>query len=301
MTVRAKRLPAGPRLSREVIERRILGVAKWSMIAFFVTVCGFPFYYMVVLSFRSIENLARNPGAIGVDLSLVTLEPYLQVLRSVDDGGQGFLTFLRNSSLIAVVAVVASLSIAVLGAYAVSRLRFSGRRTISAVFLAIYLFPAILLAIPLFVLFTRLGMRGSLVGLMIVYASQTIPVTIYMLKQYFDTVPESLEESATLDGATRFQILQRIVLPLARPSLMATGLLTFMIAWNEFLFALLFLVDRRDRWTVSLGLAQLSGSIEVATTTLLAGSVILTIPVVVLFFLTERLLVGGLTVGAEKG
>jgi multiple sugar transport system permease protein len=134
-----------------------------------------------------------------------------------------------------------------------------------------------------------------------VYASQTVPVTIYMLKQYFDSVPVSLEESAAIDGCNRLQILRHIVLPLARPSLMATGLFVFMIAWNEYLFALLFLVDRRSRWTVSLGLSQLSGSIEVAPTVLMAGAVILTIPIIVLFFATERLLVGGLTAGAEKG
>ena len=288
-------------MSREVFETRLLIVGRWVAIAVFVIVCAFPFYYMLVLSFRSIENVARDPGNIGLSLDLFTADPYLEVLKSVDDGGQGFLRFIANSLLIATVAVITSMLIAIPGAYAVSRLRFFGRRTISALFLSVYLFPAIVIAIPLFVLFTRIGLRGSLAGLMIVYASQTVPVTIYMLKQYFDTVPKSLEEAATIDGASRFRVLTRIVVPLAMPSIMATGLLTFMIAWNEFLFALLLLADTPERWTVSLGLAQLSGSIEVAPTTLLAGSVILTIPIIVLFFLTERMLVGGLTAGAEKG
>ena len=289
------------RWSRETVENNILGVLKWVTIAAFVVVCGFPFYYMLLLSFRSIESLARDPGRLGIAFEELTAGPYREVLTSVEDGGQGFVTFLRNSGVIAVSAAAISLLLAVLGAYAVSRLRFTGRRTISAMFLAVYLFPATLLAIPLFVFFSRLGLRGSLFGLMIVYASQTVPVAIYMIKQYFDTVPVSLEESAALEGANRLQILRKVILPLALPSIMATGLFVFMIAWNEFLFALLFLVDRRERWTVSLGISQLAGSIEVAPTVLLAGSVIVTIPIIILFFATEKMLVGGLTAGAEKG
>ncbi|TWH32004.1 multiple sugar transport system permease protein [Isoptericola variabilis J7] len=122
-----------------------------------------------------------------------------------------------------------------------------------------------------------------------------------MLRNYFETVPVSLEEAAAIDGATRGQVIRKISIPLAMPAIVSNALFIFMIAWNEFLFALLFLVERRDRWTVSLGLSQLSGSIEVPTTVLMAGSVILTLPVVVLFFFSERYLAGGLTAGAEKG
>ncbi len=158
-----------------------------------------------------------------------------------------------------------------------------------------------MLAIPLFVLFTRIGLRGSLVGLVIVYISQTVPVAIYMLRNYFETIPRSLEEAAAVDGCSRLRILWSVSLPLAKPAIMATSLYVFMIAWNEYLFALLFLVENRSRWTVSLGLAQLSGSIEIPTTVLMAGSVILTLPILILFFLSERLLTEGLTAGAEKG
>jgi multiple sugar transport system permease protein len=288
-------------LTREVVETRVLGVLKWVAIAFFVVITIFPFYYMVLLSFRTIENLALQPGSLWVPLKEVTLGTYRSVLRSTDAGGQGFLLLLRNSGLIAIGSVVVTLLVSIPGAYAVARLEFFGRRQVHALFLAVYLFPAILLAIPLFVFFTRIGLRGSLLGLVLVYASQTVPVTIYMLRNYFETVPVSLEEAAATDGYSRLQIIRKISLPLAKPAIMASGLFVFMIAWNEFLFALLFLLERRDRWTVSLGLSQLAGSIEVPKTVLMAGAVILTIPIVVLFFLTERLLVEGLTSGAEKG
>ena len=124
---------------------------------------------------------------------------------------------------------------------------------ISALFLAVYFFPSILLAVPLFVFFTRIGLRGSLVGLLIVYVAQVAAVSIYMLRNYFDTIPVSLEEAAAIDGCSRLQAMRHISLPLAVPAIMSNALFVFMIAWNEFLFALLFLVERRDNWTVSLG------------------------------------------------
>lgn len=298
----AGRESSGRRWTRETVESTVITILKWMGVAFFVVITVFPFLYMLLLSVRPIADLARDPGALLVPFERLTFGTYDEVLRSVEQGGQGFLSFLRNSAIIATVAVIASLLLAIPGAYAISRLDFFGRRQVNAVFLAVYLFPAILLAIPLFVFFTRIGLRGSLIGLIIVYASQTVPVTIHMLRTYFNSIPESLEESATLEGCNRFQVMRYISIPLAMPAIMSTGLFVFMIAWNEFLFALLFLVDRRDSWTVSLGLSQLANStIEVPTTVVMAGAVILTVPVIAVFFLTERLLVEGLTAGAEKG
>jgi multiple sugar transport system permease protein len=256
---------------------------------------------MLMLSVRSIQDLLLDPGRLWVNPVDVSLGAYRQVLRSVNEGGQGFLSLIRNSLLVALGTVAVTLAASIPGAYAVSRIAFKGRRQISALFLAVYLFPSVVVAVPLFVLFARIGLRGSLVGLALVYVAQTIPVAVYMLRGYFDTIPESLEEAAMLDGCGRLGVIRRISLPLAMPSIMATGLYVCMIAWNEFLFALLFLVQDRDRWTVSLGLAQLSGSIEVPTTVLMAGSVVLTLPIIALFFITERFLVEGLSAGAEKG
>jgi len=258
-----------------------------------------PFYYMIILSVRRLDEVVQRPGLLwpgSFDLST-----YVSVLASPDAGGQGFVVFLRNSAVIALLTVVVTLLAAIPGAYAISRLEFFGRRQVSALFLAVYLFPAILLAVPLFVFFSAVGLRGSRAGLLVVYVAQTVPLSIYMLRNYFETVPVSLEEAAAIDGASRWTIMRRISLPLAMPAVVSNALYVFMIAWNEFLFALLFLAEDRPRWTVSLGLAQLAGSIEIPTTVLMAGSVLLTVPIIVLFFLTERLLVEGLTSGAEKG
>jgi multiple sugar transport system permease protein len=290
--------PGRRRYSREEM---VWGSLRRLTIALLVLVTVVPFWYMVVLSLRPIQEVVLNPGKIWVSFSEVTAGSYRSVLRSTDDGGQGFLGFLRNSGFVALVTTVVTLLAAIPGAYAVSRLRFRGRKLIGGMFLVVYLFPPMVLAIPLFVLFTRLGLRGSLFGLALVYVAQTVPVAIYMLRNYFETIPESLEEAGLMDGLTHFGVLRRISLPLAIPSVTATGLYVFMIAWNEFLFALLFLLEQPSRWTVSLGLSRLSGSIEVPSTILMAGSVVLTVPIVVLFFIAERKLVEGLTSGAEKG
>lgn len=287
-------------MTRAQFEERFFGAARWVTIAFLAAITIVPFYYMLLLSVKPIDALLLDPGSLWVAAKDFTLDTYREVLKPTAEGGQGFLRMLLNSAAVALGTVLLTLAAAVPGAYAVSRLRFFGSRHVSAVFLAVYLFPATLLAVPLFVMFAKLGLSGNLVGLAIVYIAQTVPVSIYMMRNYFATIPRSIEEAAALDGCSRLQTVRKVILPLALPSLMATGLYVFMIAWNEFLFALLFLAASPDEWTVSLGLQQLAGGIEVSKTVLMAGSVVLTIPVVLLFFAAERLLTEGLTSGADK-
>ena len=287
--------------TRHSVETVVFRWLKRITIGVLIIVTAFPFYYMLLLSVRPIESLLLNPGQLIPAFSELTIDTYEKVLRPTSEGGNGFLALMGNSFIVAASTVVLGLIASVTGAYAISRLNFFGKKQISAFFYAVYLFPPLVMAIPLFVIFSRLGIRQSLLGLILVYVALTIPVAIFMLRGYFATIPVSLEEAALLDGCNNRQILTKVMLPLALPSVMATGLYLFMIAWNEYLFALLFLVTDRNSWTVSLGLSQLSGSLEIPTTVLMSGSVILTLPVVILFFSFEKLLVGGLTVGAEKG
>jgi multiple sugar transport system permease protein len=293
--------PVRRRWNRDAVENRVFAVLRVVVIVGLLIVTIFPFYYMALLSVRPLDRVLQDPGALVPGPSELDLDSYASVLAPAESGGQGFLVFMGNSAIVAFGTVALTLLIALPGAYAVSRLRFFGRRQISVLFLAVYLFPSILLAVPLFVFFTQIGLRSSLVGLLIVYVSQIVAVSIYMLRNYFDTVPVSLEEAAAIDGCSRLGVMRRISLPLAVPAIMANALFVFMIAWNEFLFALLFLVEDRDRWTVSLGLSQLADGVEIPTTVLMAGSVIVTIPIIVIFFASERLLTEGLTAGAEKG
>jgi multiple sugar transport system permease protein len=288
------------RWSRYNVEVQALRILRPLGIAFFVLITVFPFYYMILLSMRDISAVIDSPGNVLIGISEFSTDAYERVLKSVDDGGEGFTRFLLNSALLATATVLVTLAVSILGAYAVARLEFFGRRQISALFLSVYLFPPILLAIPLFVAFSKMGLRGQLPVLVIVYVAQTLPVCVYMLRNYFESVPRSLEEAAEVDGCTRLGVIRRITLPLAMPAIAATGLFVFMIAWNEFLFALLFLVEERDNWTISLGVSQLK-NIETPATTLMAGSVILTIPIILIFMFAERLMTEGLTRGAEKG
>ncbi|WP_455356457.1 carbohydrate ABC transporter permease [Streptomyces sp. SYSU K217416] len=287
-------------MTRAQFENRLFGILRWPLIAFLALIALFPFYYMLMLSVKPVEDLLADPGRIWVSASDLTVDTYRAVFKPTEEGGQGFLRLLRNSAVVSLGTVALTLLVSVPGAYAVSRLKFFGNRHVSVLFLAVYLFPATLLAVPLFVMFAKMGLQGSLVGLAIVYIAQTVPVSIYMLRNYFFTIPQSIEEAAALDGCSRLDIIRRVVLPLSAPSLMATGLYVFMIAWNEFLFALLFLAADPDSWTVSLALPQLANGIEVPKTVLMAGSVVLTLPVIGLFYLAERMLTEGLTSGADK-
>jgi multiple sugar transport system permease protein len=288
-------------LTRDRVERAALRVVRPACIAAALVLAVFPFAYIGVLSVRDLSSILDDPGRFWPSLAELNLAAYWDVLRPTGAGGQGFGGFLANSALVAGGTVLVTLLLAVPGAYAITRLAFRGRRQVNALFLSVYFFPSILLAVPLFVLFSRLGLRGQLPVLVLVYVSQTIAVAIFMLRSYFRTVPVSLEEAAALDGLGRIGIVRRIILPLALPAIVANGLFVFMIAWNEFLFALLFLVEERDAWTVSLGLGQLTNALEIPPSSLMAGSIVLTIPIIVIFFASERFLAGGLTAGAEKG
>jgi multiple sugar transport system permease protein len=288
-------------VNRNVVEQRVLTVGKWMSLAFFVFITAFPLVYMIALSFKDISQILKHPSRFlpGWD-ELNGFETYRSVLRSESEGGFGFVTFIRNSAIVALGTVIVTVSLGTLAAYAAARLNFFGKRQISAAIVLIYLFPAIVLAIPLFVVFSRIGLRDSLAGLSVVYLAQTIPVALYMLRSYFETVPREIDEAAMADGCTRLQIITKVTIPLSAPAIAAVSLYVFMIAWNEFLFAFLFLQSDRGRWTLPLGLQQLDTA-EVAKTVLMAGSVIISVPIIILFFFAERFLTEGLTAGGVKG
>jgi len=313
--------------SREDIELAIGRVIKWVLIVFFAFVTIFPFYWMLNLSLRPEQDVLVNPTRLYPTTENIsdTLGPVWCWIRygtdeleenpdlpenCVDVFGrssytivlveQGFPPFIGNSILLAVTTVVLTLLIAIPGAYAITRLRYPGRSVMSWGILLIYMFPAIVLAIPLFVVFTRTGLRGTLHGLIIVYLSGTLPVALYMLRSYFVTIPEDLEEAALIDGCTQISAMIRVTLPLAMPAIASVALYTFMIAWNEFLYAFLFLVTAPENWTLPLGLERLNDQ-EVPVTALMAGSLIVSVPIIVIFFGFERFLTRGLTAGAVKG
>ena len=284
-------------VGRSDLEVLLLRVLRAVGFTFFLAIVIFPFYFMVASSFKPRAELLQNPTYLGIDLSQGLSDlfvGYREVLITFN-----FWRFIGNSTFVASVTVVVTLVLSVLGAYAVTRLEFPGRKLLSHSILLIYMFPAIVLVIPLYSIFTQLGLRDTLPGLLIVYPATTLPVALYMLRSYFQTLPKDLEEAGLIDGATRLGVIWRITLPLSLPALASVGLYVFMIAWNEFLFAFMFL-DTPAIFTLSRGMVGLNSQ-EVPRQYLMAGAVIVTVPIMVLFFWFEKYLVGGLTAGGVKG
>lgn len=273
--------------------------ARWTIIVIALVVAIGPVLYGVVLSVRPLSAVLKNPLDLFPAPADLDFSAYWDALRPASDGGFGLGQFVLNSAMIAIATVVLSLLVTVFGAYAAARLRYRGRSFTNGIILAVYLFPGIVLAVPLFVMLSRIGLTGNLVGLLIVYVALTVPVALYMVRNYFLALPESIEEAALIDGCSLPRMLWSVVLPVALPGVVATGIYVFMIAWNEYLFALLFLVQSRNLWTAPLGISQLT-DFNVPVTVLLAGSIAVTIPVVLAFFFSQRFLVAGLTSGAEK-
>jgi multiple sugar transport system permease protein len=293
-------VPAVPRRrewTREEVETVIGRIIKWLFIAFFVLITAFPFYWMINLSIRPIGEVLLNPTRLVPTLDNLAnfWKPYQSVLIDYR-----FLDFIRNSLVISVLTVALTLVLAIPAAYAITRLDFKLKNAMSWGILLVYMFPSIVIGIPLFVIYSRLGLRGNLPALIVIYLSSTLPVALYMLRSYFQTLPVEMEEAALMDGCDRLSTIWRIVLPLSTPAIASVALYTFMIAWNEILFAMLFLTDTPKAWTLPLGLRQLDSQ-EVPRTMLMAGSVIITIPVIALFLFFERFITRGLTAGAVKG
>ncbi|GAB2184399.1 carbohydrate ABC transporter permease [Roseibium sp. LAB1] len=288
------RLGAMSRYEREVVYIRI---AKGIGFVVFSIIVALPFYVMIMTSLKSQQALLANPLDLSIDVSQGIsglFRSYVELFTQFNFG-----RYLMVSAFVSVATVVLTLLFSVPGAYAVSRLRFPGQAFLARSVLLIYMVPAIVLVIPLYAVFSQLGLRNTLTGLLIVYPATTIPVALYMLQGYFRGLPSELEEAGLMDGLSRIGVILKITLPLSLPALASVSLYVFMIAWNEFLFAFMFL-DDPDIFTLSRGVVSLNSS-EVPRQHLMAGAVIATVPVLFIFLWFERFLVQGLTAGSVKG
>ena len=266
-------------------------------IVFFALVILFPFYIMFVTSFKTQTALLINPLDLSIDFSKNIFEifkSYFVIFKTYDFG-----RYILTSSYVSIGTVLITLLFAIPAAYAVARLNFFGKTFLSTSILIIYMFPAIVLVIPLYTVFSQFGLRNSIEGLLIVYTATTLPVAIYMLQGYFRSIPKEIEEAGLIDGQNWFGIIIKIIIPLSLPAIASVSLYVFMIAWNEFLFAFMFLDDVK-LFTLSRGIVSLNSS-EVPRQHLMAGAVIATAPILFIFIWFERFLVSGLTVGGVKG
>ena len=253
----------------------------------------FPFYWMTVTSFKSEEQM-RSLVSMFWPRPLVG-ENYGQLVAKTD-----FLKWYGNSATVAISSTLLATAVGTVGAYALARLRFLGRGFMASATLITYLVPPSILFIPLYAQMRSLGLANSLGGLIAAYPSFTVPFVTWLLMGYFESIPEELEEAAMIDGATRFGAFYKIVLPLSAPGVLAAGLYAFTQAWNEFLYALVFITDGKLR-TLPVGLASFITGDVYGWGYLMAGAVLTTLPVIAAYIYLQKYMVEGLTAGSVKG
>lgn len=213
---------------------------------------------------------------------------------------KSFFTWLGNSIIVAFAVSILGVSLASTAGYAFSRFRFRGKRAGLVVILVTQMFPATMLLLPLYVLMKRIGLVDHLAGIVIAYTATALPFCIWTMKGYYDTIPRDLEEAAIIDGTSQAGAFWRVTLPLSAPALVITALFSFMTGWSEFVVARV-IISRSELYTLPLGLESLSSTFQTEWANYAAGSILVCIPVVVLFLLLSRFLISGLTLGGVKG
>jgi trehalose/maltose transport system permease protein len=275
------------------VRRVAIRLGLWLLVAVIVVFAAFPFYYAIVSSFRSGSELftvAYLPERLEVS-------NYPAVFRD-----QPFGRNILNSIVVAAAVVALSLVLGITAAYALGRIRFRGRSSLLLGILAVSMFPHLAVLSGLFDLIRILGLYNTLPGLVLANLVLTLPFTVWVLTTFMRELPRELEEAALVDGATPWVILWRIFLPMMGPAAVTTGLLAFVVVWNEFLFALTFTLSNEMR-TVPVAIALMSGATgyELPWGNIMAASVTVTVPIVLLVLVFQRRIVAGLTAGAVKG
>ena len=279
-------------MSKVAIERMQSGLA-YGFLGILLVLVLFPFYWMTITSFKNEDQMRSLVSMFWP--SPAVLENYYQLLTKTD-----FTIWFRNSAVVAISSTLLATAIGTIGAYALARLRFLGRAFLSSTVLITYLVPPAILFIPLYAQIRTLGLSDSLAGLIATYPSFTVPFVTWLLMGYFESIPVELEEAAMIDGATRFRAFRVIILPLAAPGLLAAGLYAFTQAWNEFLYALVFITDVKQR-TLPVGISGFITGDVYGWGYLMAGAVLTTLPVIVVYIYLQKYMVEGLTAGSVKG
>lgn len=272
---------------------RILRAVVLSLLTLWVAV---PLFVVVSTSLKPLKDVS---GVFTWIPETLTAAPYFDIWKTVPLG-----RYFVNSLIVTSIATIFSVIVAVLAAYAIARFDFKGRRAFRLTVLSTQMFPGILFLLPLFLIFTQIRnltgfqLQGSYTGLIITYLTFTLPFAIWMLSGYFASIPRELEEASMIDGTGRMGALVRVVLPVAKPGIIAVAVYSFITAWGEVLFASV-LTNERTK-TLSMGLKAYASSTDVFWNQLMAASVVVSLPVLIGFILVQRHLVAGLSAGAVK-
>ncbi|MDE0662061.1 MAG: sugar ABC transporter permease [Gammaproteobacteria bacterium] len=252
---------------------------------------------LVVVPVVWIVDVAVSPGnALGGAIGdAFTMEHFERLIV-----GESFWLWTRNSLTVATGTTMLGLAFAIPAGYAFSRFKFSGRSQAMFAVLLVQMFPGVIILVPYFMVMKTLGLLNTSIGLILAYSVTALPLCVWMLKGFFDTVPRELEEAALLDGCTQVQVFRRIVLPLSLPAVAVTALFSFLAAWNEFLLALVFNTSN-EQYTLPVGLASMIPANGQRWGDFAAASILVSVPVVILFVLFQKPLVQGLSFGGVKG
>ncbi|MDX9806442.1 MAG: sugar ABC transporter permease [bacterium] len=258
----------------------------------------YPVLWVIKMALSPEQGFSLSANPFPVEFSL---DNFRHVIFTTDSsGGWLFGRQFFNSVVISAATTVLGITLATTAGYAFSRFEFPGKDLGMKMFLVSQMFPGVVMAIPLYILLDKLGLLNSMAGLVLVYSTTAIPFCVWMLKGYFDTIPKDLEEAAIIDGASQWTIFFTVIMPLAKPAIVVTALFSFMTAWNEFILAATFLGNEKS-FTLPVTLQHYVGSYSTEWGYFAAGAIIVSIPVMVLFFILQKSLIGGLTAGGVKG
>lgn len=277
------------------MEKKGLNLGSHLILIFASIISVFPMIWILSTSFKFKEDVLK-PGIQLIPTNF-TLSNYEHLLSMND---YIFWKWLGNSVGIALITTIVGLFLASTTAYAFSRFEFKGKKPLLFSFLLTQMFPGAILIVPLYNVIKGLGLLNSYTGLLIAYSTISLPFCVWMLKSFFDTIPKSLEEAAMIDGLTSFGTFWRIILPLSLPGLSVTAFFSFITAWNEFMFALTFM-STTEHYTLPVGLRTFVFEFNTDWHYMAAGAVIVSLPVLVFFFIAQKFIIGGLTAGGVKG
>ncbi len=277
-----------------MISKRFLRIlASYITLGIFCIIAVYPVLQVLTISLRPADRLLSTSLEIIPDNA--TLQAYVSLFTE-----RPFLLWMGNSLFVSIVVTLTGVALASTAGYAFSRFQFVGKKIGLLSLLTTQMFPATMLLLPLYIMLIKLGLINTYLGVIVIYTATALPFTIWTMKGYYDTIPYSLEEAARIDGCNQFQAFWKVILPLAAPALVITALFSFMTAWSEYLVAAQILQDT-SLWTLPLGLKSFESNMTTEWGLYGASSLIVAVPVVVLFLALSRYLVSGLTLGSVKG
>jgi len=279
-------------------QSRINSILSHAVLVLASAAAIYPVLWVLKMALSPGQSFDSSPSPIP---EAISFEHFIAVTSHSDSAGTWLFGHqLFNSLLVALTTTGVGMVLSCTAAYAFSRRRFPGREAGLTAFLLTQIFPGVVMMIPLYILLDSAGLLDSLVGLVLVYSTTSVPFCTWMLKGYFDTIPRDLEEAAIMDGASAWTTFWKVILPLARPALAVTALFSFMTAWNEFILAATLMNDE-SMFTLPVALQRYVGEYQTDWGSFAAGALLVSIPVMLLFYALQKHLVGGLTAGAVKG